>query len=243
MSHSDIAFLIPQTNTMVETDICRLMGQHPNLLSYVHPHFSRIKIKTRYKENKEWYLNEVYDNLNGAAQLFGTLDMKIYAFMCTSSIIYKLTQGLVIQDNINGIPMVNPIEAVHYILHKNIFKKMLIVSPYDQVYTDLMTNEFQKSMDVVESIALHTDYQLPAFSNQKIIDLIEQNLYRSMDIIYIPCTNFDSSDTISYIESKYKNITVINSNYATIFYILERLGLWKPFISNIFKQEWSLNLK
>jgi len=220
-----IGILIPETNTIVEHEIIRMLSEDKQIFEEISVHFSRIEVKADYAKNDVEFLEEVYRNREKACQLLKTIPVDILGFFCNSAIVLQKSKGLPIANLINGIPVINPFKSM--LEASKIIKptRALLVSPYSGNVAGIVENAFtQQGISVSKSVFLSLKTDIDKYTLNQTKELIIENTDDNIDLILISCTNFRTLELINSFESEF-DIPIISSNQSMVWKICREIKI------------------
>lgn len=219
-----VGILSPETNTIVEHEVIRMISEDIDILNKVSFHFSRIEVNVDYAEDEMDFLHELYNNKEKACKLLKFIPLDVIGFFCTSAAMLQ-KDNHIIPDAINGVPCLDPLITLISVCQKINPKKVLLLSPYNQKISSLLENSFKNAnIPVYKSIFLDINKDIDKYDLEQAKNLIIDNLESNTDLIMISCTNFRTLDLISFFENKF-GIPVISSNQSLFWAMCKKLNI------------------
>lgn len=208
-----IGLLIPNTNLTVEYELQFLYENKCLKINKVCFYTTKLETKTKYKEDKEKYLNELAKNSLLKIKELNYLDVDYTAFFCTTSAVLSKDQ-----DILN-----NPAEALVEASMYCGINKCLLITPYSNKLgcniKEYLENE-RIVVDTVINLDLINTKDYFDFGIEKLEDLIFENYKSEYENIIISCTNLPTLHLISKLEKKL-NTKIISSNSSLLWKILK----------------------
>jgi len=221
-----IGVLIPDTNTIVEQELIKMIAEDVSILTKVSFHFSRIRTNTNYAKDEIAFLQEVYNNKEKAFKLLRFIPLEVIGFFCTSAIILqKVDNNQIMPETINNIPCIEPLYSLMTACKIIKPKKVLLLSPYNQKMASFLESSFkEKNIPIYRNIFLNLNIDIDKYDLTQTKRQIIANLESNTDLIVISCTNFRTLEVISFFESKF-GIPVISSNQSLFWAICKKVNI------------------
>ncbi|PIY91080.1 MAG: hypothetical protein COY72_00030 [Candidatus Nealsonbacteria bacterium CG_4_10_14_0_8_um_filter_35_10] len=220
-----IGVLIPDTNTIVEQELIKMITEDMSILTKVSFHFSRIKTNTNYAKDGVTFLREVYNKKEEAFKLLKFIPLEVIGFFCTSAIILQKVDNKIVPETINNIPCIEPLYSLMTACKIIKPKKVLLLSPYNQKMASFLENSFkEKNIPIYRNIFLNLNIDIDKYDLEQTKKQIITNLESNTDLIVISCTNFRTLEIISFFESKF-GIPVISSNQSLFWAICKKVNI------------------
>lgn len=189
--------LIPATNTVVESEIPRMLLTTSSD-SQVVAHFARVSFRTRYRDDPLAFLRELWDNASGALDELRTVSPAAVGFFCTSA--------SAISAGNQPCSWVSPIEAIALVLRHLRCSRIALLTPYtDAVGLDLSRRLEQSGVTVPRQhhFDIRTSHQLLSLTAEDLHEMISRAGVDGCDSLVMPCTNLPTLPYVNDIEREW----------------------------------------
>jgi maleate isomerase len=217
---ASIGLIIPSSNRLTE----------PQFNAYVPPgvgvHVTRLRMTGKFRKP----LSELKRPLTEAAQAISDVNPGVIVFHCTAN---SMESGLAhekalveIIEQASGCPTITTAQAITKAFDQCGIKKLVLISPYVKATNQLEVNYLAETgyavlHEVGLGLATH------AYANvtpEEWKGVVRENIRADADGYFLSCTNTRMIEAIEDLERDL-NKTVINSNQATLWACLNKLGI------------------
>lgn len=227
-----IGLIIPSANRLTEPQF------NTYLPAGVGTHVTRLRMAGKFRKP----LAQLKPELIQAAEALSDIKPSVIVFHCTAN---SMESGLdhekAIVDIIaqaSGCPTITTAQALTQAFNKVGIKKMVLISPYVQATNQLEVNYLSESGYTVlheKGLALESGgYAEVTPGEWK--KIVKENQRADADGYFLSCTNTRMIEAVADLERDL-NKPVINSNQATIWACLRRMGIAyaNPQLGRLFK--------
>lgn len=216
-----MGILLPETNTVVEHEIVRMIAEDPEMLDKISPHFSRIEVKKDYAKNESDFLKELDKNKEKACGLLEFIPLDVFGFFCTSAVVLRGTSVQIV----NNIPCLDPIQALVAACVRFAPRKVLLFSPYSRSTSQLVESNLSSGgVPVSKSVFLDLSMNIDKYSFDRAKSLLADSLRGDTNLVIISCTNFRTLDLISFFEREL-DVPVVSSNQALFWAMCKEIDV------------------
>jgi maleate isomerase len=219
-SEPRIGLIIPSANSLTEPQF------HRYLPAEVSAHIARLRMAGKFRKP----LEELKPSLIEAAEALSDVRPALIVFHCTAN---SMEKGLAheaaiidIVEKASGCPTISTAQAITRAFDKVGIKKLVLISPYVQATNEHEVNYLAEAgYTVVHELGLGLEshaYAKVTPEEWKIV--VKENTRADADGYFLSCTNTRMIEAIDDLE-KDLDKPVINSNQATLWACLKRLGL------------------
>lgn len=217
---ASIGLIIPSGNRLTEPQF------NQYLPSGVSAHVTRLRMAGKFRKP----LAELKPHLSEAAVALSDVKPSLIVFHCTAN---SMESGLAhekaiidIVEQASGCPTITTAQAITQAFDQVGIKKLVLISPYVQATNRLeVTYLAEAGYAVLHELGLALDSN--AYSTVTPEDwkkVVKENLRADADGYFLSCTNTRMIEAVADLESELGK-PVINSNQATIWSCLKRLGI------------------
>lgn len=216
-----IGVLIPSTNTVVESELNRMLPRGVSL------HAARMMLTETTAET----LTEMVDESGEAADRLTTAKVDIILYACTSG---SFVGGVEWEKNITrkiskrtGIPAITTAGSVVAALQVIKAKKVSMATPYIKDLHEREISFFrEKDFDIIASeyLGLKENTVIGSQYPEKTYELAKKSLREDTDTIFISCTDLRSIEILQLLEDETCR-SVISSNQASMWMALRQSGI------------------
>lgn len=224
MSPKRIGILIPSTNTTVEADLQRVLGDA------ISVHSERLHIPDGTMTAA--FLDEMNRGLEEKVKRLAAARADVIAYACTSGSFYRGSTwddqvSQIVQDNA-GVPCVTTSTAVTKAFRALGLHTISVITPYPQWTNDKLADYYRN--EGFEIVNVHGDSRAAALGHRAINDQdpaqIEQfgrnHFDRGAQGLFCSCTAWRSLECVENLESTL-DVPVVSSNQATIWAALHAI--------------------
>ena len=217
---TSIGLIIPSSNRLTEPQF------NTYLPSAVGAHVTRLRMAGKFRKP----LAELKRPLIEAAEALSDLKPSVIVFHCTAN---SMESGLAhekaivdIIEQASGCPTITTAQALTQAFDRVGIKKMVLISPYAQATNQLEVNYLSETgYTVLHELGLALDSQgYSAVTPEEWKKVVKENLRAEADGYFLSCTNTRMIETVADLEHDLGK-PVINSNQATIWACLKKLGI------------------
>lgn len=215
-----IGLIIPSANSLTEPQF------HRYLPAGVSAHVARLRMAGKFRKP----LAELKPALIEAAQALSDVRPDLMVFHCTAN---SMENGLAheraildIVEQASGCPTISTAQAITRAFDRVGIRKLVLISPYVQA-----TNEHEvkylaeAGYTVLHELGLGLESQAYAkVTPEEWKKVVKENGRDDADGYFLSCTNTRMIEAIDDLERDL-NKPVVNSNQATIWACLEKLGI------------------
>ena len=215
-----IGLIIPSSNRLTEPQF------NTYLPSAVGAHVTRLRMAGKFRKP----LADLKRPLIEAAEALSDLKPSVIVFHCTAN---SMESGLAhekaivdIIEQASGCPTITTAQALTQAFDRVGIKKMVLISPYAQATNQLEVNYLSETgYTVLHELGLALGSQgYSAVTPEEWKKVVKENLRAEADGYFLSCTNTRMIETVADLEHDLGK-PVINSNQATIWACLKKLGI------------------
>jgi len=216
-----IGVLIPSTNTVVESELNRMVPRGVSL------HAARMMLTETTAET----LTGMVDESEEAAERLATAKVDIILYACTSG---SFVGGVEWEENITrkiskrtGIPAITTAGSVVAAFQAIKAKKVSMATPYIKDLHEREISFFsEKDFDIIASeyLGLKENTVIGSQYPEKAYGLAKKSLRQDTDTIFISCTDLRSIEILQLLENE-TGRSVISSNQASLWMALRQSGI------------------
>jgi maleate isomerase len=215
-----IGLIIPSANRLTEPQFNRYLP------AGVSAYVTRLRMAGKFRKP----LAELKPQLIEAAQALSDVKPSVIVFHCTAN---SMESGLAhekaiveIIEQASGCPTITTAQALTQAFDCVGIKKLVLISPYVQATNQLEVNYLSESgYTVVHEKGLALDsHGYSTVTPEEWKKVVKENLRSDADGYFLSCTNTRMIETIADLERDLGK-PVINSNQATIWACLQKLGI------------------
>jgi maleate isomerase len=215
-----IGLIIPSANRLTEPQFNRYLP------AGVSAYVTRLRMAGKFRKP----LAELKPQLIEAAQALSDVKPSVIVFHCTAN---SMESGLAhekaiveIIEQASGCPTITTAQALTQAFDCVGIKKLVLISPYVQATNQLEVNYLSESgYTVVHEKGLALDsHGYSTVTPEEWNKVVKENLRSDADGYFLSCTNTRMIETIADLERDLGK-PVINSNQATIWACLQKLGI------------------
>jgi maleate cis-trans isomerase len=217
---SRIGLIIPSSNSLTERQFNRYAPPGVGI------HVTRLRMTGKWRKP----LDELRPSLIEAAQALSDVKPGVIVFHCTAN---SMENGLAheaaiveIVEQASGCPTITTAQAIREAFAHCAIKKLVLISPYVK-----QTNEHEvhylteAGFSVLHELGLALEtHGYAAVTPAQWIKVVNENLRADADGYFLSCTNTRMIEAIDPLERQLDK-PVINSNQATLWACLKRLGI------------------
>ncbi len=216
-----VGLIIPSSNTTMEREFCTA------LQGIATVHSGRIRLVNA----EQGELISLEEGVYEEAEKLSTAEVDVIVYGCTSgSFIRGHQQYAAIEEEVEksfGIPCVATAGAVVRALNHLKSKKIALITPYTHDITEierkyLSAHGFEPVTTYYASIKQNTT--IGKIKDDEVFDWAVKHSGENAEAVFISCTNLSTFKVLGKIEQTL-NIPTISSNSATLWNVLQRLGL------------------
>jgi maleate isomerase len=216
-----VGLIIPSSNTTMEREFCTA------LQGIATVHSGRIKLVNVESRELTFLEKGVYEE----AEKLATAEVDVIVYGCTSgSFIRGHQQYAAIEEEVEksfGIPCVATAGAVIRALNHLKSRKIALITPYTRDITEIERNYlsahgFETISTYHASIKENTS--IGRVKDEEVFDWAVKHSGKNAEAVFISCTNLSTFKVLGKIEQTL-NIPTVSSNSATLWNVLQRLGL------------------
>lgn len=215
-----IGLIIPSGNRLTE----------PQFNAYLPPgigvHVTRLRMTGKFRKP----LGELKRPLAEAAEALSDINPNVIVFHCTAN---SMESGLEhekalvdIIEQASGCPTITTAQAITQAFHQSGIKKLVLISPYVKATNQLEVNYLTETgFTVLHELGLGLEpHAYSKVTPQEWQGIVKENSRTDADGYFLSCTNTRMIEAIEDLERDLDK-PVINSNQATIWACLKRLGI------------------
>ena len=219
-SPASIGLIIPSGNRLTE----------PQFNTYMPPqvgiHVTRLRMTGKFRKP----LAELKRPLIEAAEALSDLKPNVIVFHCTAN---SMESGLAhekaivdIVEQASGCPTITTAQALTQAFNHFGMKKLVLISPYIQATNQLEVNYLSEiGYTVLHELGLALEpHAYSSVTPEEWKKVVKENLRADADGYFLSCTNTRMIETIADLEKELGK-PVVNSNQATIWLCLKKLGV------------------
>jgi len=231
---TSIGLIIPSGNRLTEPQF------NAYLPAGIGAHVTRLRMTGKFRKP----LSELKGPLIEAAKALSDLNPSVIVFHCTAN---SMESGLAhekaivdIVEQASGCPTITTAQALTQAFNHFGMKKLVLISPYVQATNQLEVNYLSETgYTVLHELGLALEpHAYSSVTPEEWKKVVKENLRADADGYFLSCTNTRMIETIADLEKELGK-PVVNSNQATIWLCLKKLGvkhsdprLGRLFISN-----------
>jgi maleate isomerase len=217
---ASIGLIIPSGNRLTE----------PQFNSYVPSgvgvHVTRLRMTGKFRKP----LSELKRPLAEAAEAISDLRPGVIVFHCTAN---SMESGLAhekalvdIIEQASGCPTLTTAQAITQAFNQSGIKKLVLISPYVKATNQLEVNYLAETgYTVLHELGLGLEpHAYSAVTPEEWKGIVKENTRADADGYFLSCTNTRMIEAIEDLE-KDLDKPVINSNQATLWACLKKLGI------------------
>ena len=217
---ASIGLIIPSGNRLTEPQF------NQYLPSGVGAHVTRLRMTGKFRKP----LAELKRPLIEAAEALSDLKPSVIVFHCTAN---SMESGLAhekaivdIVEQASGCPTITTAQALTQAFNHFGIKKLVLISPYVQATNQLEVNYLRETgYTVLHELGLALEpHAYSSVTPEEWQKVVKENLRADADGYFLSCTNTRMIEAIDDLERDLDK-PVINSNQATIWACLKRLGI------------------
>jgi maleate isomerase len=217
---ASIGLIIPSGNRLTE----------PQFNAYLPPgigvHVTRLRMTGKFRKP----LGELKRPLAEAAEALSDIDPNVIVFHCTAN---SMESGLAhekalvdIIEQASGCPTITTAQAITQAFSQSGIKKLVLISPYVKATNQLEVNYLTETgFTVLHELGLGLEpHAYSKVTPQEWQGIVKENSRTDADGYFLSCTNTRMIEAIEDLERDLDK-PVINSNQATLWACLKRLGI------------------
>jgi len=219
-TQTSIGLIIPSGNRLTEPQF------NQYLPSGIGAHVTRLRMTGKFRKP----LAELKRPLVEAAEALSDLKPSVIVFHCTAN---SMESGLAhekaiveIIEQASGCPTITTAQALTQAFDHVGIKKLVLISPYVQATNRLEVNYLSETgYTVLHELGLALEpHAYSSVAPEEWKKIVKENLRAEADGYFLSCTNTRMIETIDDLERDLGK-PVINSNQATIWACLKKLGI------------------
>jgi maleate cis-trans isomerase len=217
---ASIGLIIPSANRLTEPQF------HEYLPASVGAFVTRLRMAGKFRKP----LAQLKPELIQAAEALSDIKPNVIVFHCTAN---SMESGLAHEKAIvdiiqqaSGCPTITTAQALTQAFDKVGIKTMVLISPYIQATNQLEVNYLSETGYTVlheKGLALES-HAYSTITPEEWKKVVKENLRVEADGYFLSCTNTRMIEAVADLESELGK-PVINSNQATIWACLKKLGI------------------
>lgn len=217
---TSIGLIIPSSNRLTE----------PQFNAYAPPgvgiHVTRLRMTGKFRKP----LSELKRPLVEAAEALSDVKPGMIVFHCTAN---SMESGLAhekaiieIIEQASGCPTITTAQAITQAFDRFGIKKLVLISPYVKATNQLEVNYLTETgYTVLHELGLGLEtHAYSAVTPQEWKNIVKENTRADADGYFLSCTNTRMIEAVEDLENDL-NKPVINSNQATLWACLKKLGV------------------
>ena len=217
---ASIGLIIPSGNRLTE----------PQFNAYAPPgvgiHVTRLRMTGKFRKP----LSELKRPLVEAAEALSDVKPGMIVFHCTAN---SMESGLAhekavieIIEQASGCPTITTAQAITQAFDRFGIKKLVLISPYVRATNQLEVNYLTETgYTVLHELGLGLEtHAYSAVTPQEWKNIVKENTRADADGYFLSCTNTRMIEAVEDLENDL-NKPVINSNQATLWACLKKLGV------------------
>jgi maleate isomerase len=217
---TSIGLIIPSGNRLTEPQF------NQYLPSGVGAHVTRLRMTGKFRKP----LAELKRPLIEAAEALSDLKPSVIVFHCTAN---SMESGLAhekaiidIIEQASGCPTITTAQALTQAFNHFSIKKLVLISPYVQATNQLEVNYLSETgYTVLRELGLALEpHAYSSVTPEEWKKVVKENLRADADGYFLSCTNTRMIEAVADLEQDLGK-PVINSNQATIWACLKKLGI------------------
>ena len=215
-----IGLIIPSSNRLTEPQFTAYLP------SEVGVHVTRLRMTGKFRKS----LDELQRPLSEAAEAISDVKPDVIVFHCTAN---SMENGRAHEDALveiiaaaSGCPTITTAQAITQAFDRLAIKQLVLISPYVQATNQLEVNYLGESgYTVLHELGLGLDtHRYGTVTPAEWVSVVKENRRAEADGYFLSCTNTRMIEAINELE-KHLNKPVVNSNQATIWACLHKLGI------------------
>ena len=215
-----IGLIIPSANRLTEPQF------HAYLPAGVTAHVTRLRMAGKFRKP----LEQLKPSLIEAAEALSDIKPSMIVFHCTAN---SMESGLDhekaivdIIEQASGCPTITTAQAITKAFDQVGMKKLVLISPYVQATNQLEVNYLSEcGYTVLHELGLALDsHAYSTVTPQEWKKVVKDNQRSDADGYFLSCTNTRMIEAITDLERDL-NKPVVNSNQATIWACLKKIGM------------------
>ena len=217
---ASIGLIIPSSNRLTE----------PQFNAYAPPgvgiHVTRLRMTGKFRKP----LSELKRPLVEAAEALSDVKPGMIVFHCTAN---SMESGLAhekaiieIIEQASGCPTITTAQAITQAFDRFGIKKLVLISPYVKATNQLEVNYLTETgYTVLHELGLGLEtHAYSTVTPQEWKNIVKENTRADADGYFLSCTNTRMIEAVEDLENDL-NKPVINSNQATLWACLKKLGV------------------
>jgi len=217
---TSIGLIIPSGNRLTEPQF------NAYLPAGIGVHVTRLRMTGKFRKP----LSELKRPLIEAAEALSDLNPSVIVFHCTAN---SMESGLAhekaivdIVEQASGCPTITTAQALTQAFNHFGMKKLVLISPYVQATNQLEVNYLSETgYTVLHELGLALEpHAYSSVTPEEWKKVVKENLRADADGYFLSCTNTRMIETIADLEKELGK-PVVNSNQATIWLCLKKLGV------------------
>jgi maleate cis-trans isomerase len=217
---TSIGLIIPSGNRLTEPQFDQYLP------SGIGAHVTRLRMTGKFRKP----LAELKRPLIEAAEALSDLTPSVIVFHCTAN---SMESGLAhekaiveIIEQASGCPTITTAQALTQAFDRVGIKKLVLISPYVQATNQLEVNYLSETgYTVLHELGLALEpHAYSSVTPEEWKKVVKENLRAEADGYFLSCTNTRMIETVADLE-KDLGKPVVNSNQATIWACLKKLGV------------------
>lgn len=215
-----IGLIIPSANRLTEPQF------HTYLPESVTVHVTRLRMAGKFRKP----LSELERPLSEAAEALSDVKPNMIVFHCTAN---SMENGLAhekaiinLVERASGCPTITTAQAITQAFEKCGIKKLVLISPYVKATNQLEVHYLAEAgYTVIHELGLALDsHAYASITPEEWQKIVKENTRPDADGYFLSCTNTRMIEAVADLESDLGK-PVINSNQATIWACLKKLGI------------------
>ena len=217
---TSIGLIIPSGNRLTEPQFSQYLP------SGVGAHVTRLRMTGKFRKP----LAELKRPLIEAAEALSDLNPSVIVFHCTAN---SMENGLAhekaivdIVEQASGCPTITTAQALTQAFNHFGIKKLVLISPYVKATNQLEVNYLSETgYTVLHELGLALEpHAYSSVTPEEWQKIVKGNLRAEADGYFLSCTNTRMIEAVADLE-KDLGKPVVNSNQATIWACLKKLGI------------------
>lgn len=219
-SPTSIGLIIPSSNRLTEPQF------NTYLPAGVGAHVTRLRMAGKFRKP----LTELKRPLIEAAEALSDVKPSVIVFHCTAN---SMESGLAhekaivdIIEHASGCPTITTAQALTQAFDRVGIKKLVLISPYVQATNQLEVNYLSETgYTVLHELGLALEsHAYSSVTPEEWKKVVKANLRAEADGYFLSCTNTRMIEAVADLENDLGK-PVVNSNQATIWACLKKLGI------------------
>lgn len=217
---TSVGLIIPSGNRLTEPQF------NAYLPSGIGVHVTRLRMTGKFRKP----LAELKRPLTEAAEALSDVNPGVIVFHCTAN---SMESGLAhekalveIIQQASGCPTITTAQAITQAFDRLGIKKLVLISPYVKATNQLEVNYLTETgYTVLHEVGLGLEpHAYSMVTPQEWQNIVKENIRADSDGYFLSCTNTRMIEAIDDLERDL-NKPVINSNQATMWACLKKLGI------------------